>query len=476
MNVGFIRILLLAGWITLSVSSTWAQSVSYFRQDGGVAAGDHELPDDLSDSQSLVWRQPLAPGHSTPCLHGNSIFLTTYEEEYQRLSTVALRRDNGQVRWTRPLPVERIEEFHSVGSPAASSPACDEERVYVFFGSFGLVAYDHAGKRVWTHPMGPFQDEFGTSSSPIVADGKVILIEDHDIDSFVVAIDQKTGKEVWKSTREGFTRSYASPVLWEVDGRKLVVVAGALQLIAYDLSDGRPVWWVDGLSRIVDTTPAVVGNLLYLATWTPGGDVTRRISMEPFTEALEKFDQDSDNRITESELPEGPVLTRFFRMDLDQDGALDRQEWEKYSQVFELAQNVALSIRSGGHGNVTETHVNWIQRKGLPVVPSPVIYQDAMYMIKENGVVTCLDAATGNILRRQRIPGLGKYYASPVAGDGKVYVASERGVVSVLQVAKSMEVISSRDFKERIMATPVFDDGRIYLRTEAALYCFVSRK
>jgi outer membrane protein assembly factor BamB len=234
-------------------------------------------------------------------------------------------------------------------------------------------------------------------------------------------------------------------------------------------------WWVEGISRIVDCTPCYANGLVYLATWTPGGDDENRIRMEPFAEALMKYDQNSDQLLGEEELPEGEVRTRFYRMDINQDGYLDRREWEKYAQVFERAKNVALAVDPRGQGDLSNTGIVWQYRRSLPTVPSSVVYQDVFYMVKDGGIITSLDALTGEPLKQGRAAGPGNYYASLVAGDGKVYLCSERGVVTVLRVGRPWEILSSHDFGERIMATPTIRDGHIYLRTEKALYCFRKR-
>lgn len=408
-------------------------------------------------------------------MYGNSIFLTTYDAEKKELATVSLDRASGDLKWRQIAPAEEIELFHSVGSPASCTPACDGERLYVFFGSYGLLCYDLQGKLLWKKPMGPFQDEFGACSSPVVVDGKVILNQDHDINGFIIAIDAKSGETVWKKPREGFTRSYSSPVVWEHNGTKQLVVAGALQLTAYDIRTGERIWWIRKLSRIVDVTPVIVKDRLYIATWTPGGDQTGRISMGAFSDALKEFDKNKDGKIAKEELSPGAVLSRFFRIDLDQDGKLDRTEWEKHAKVFEQAQNVAISVKPGGQGDVTDTHVDWIYRRDLPTVPSPLVYEGVMYMVKDGGILSALDAKTGKLLRRGRLRGEGNYYASPVAGDGKVYLASERGVVTVLKAGGQWKTLSSFNFGERIMATPVITDGKIYLRTDIALYCFAKQ-
>jgi outer membrane protein assembly factor BamB len=324
--------------------------------------------------------------------------------------------------------------------------------------------------------MGPFQDEFGASSSPILAEGLLILNEDHDVNSFLIAIDQATGKTVWKTPRPDSTRSYATPVVWDDGDRKQVVVAGSLQLAGYDLATGKKQWWVNSLSRIVDPTPTMVDGLIYVATWTPGGDRTERIAMEPFSEALANMDKNNDGQIGKSELPPGsPVIPRFFRVDLDQDEKLNKLEWERHASVFARAQNGALAVQPGGQGDVTKKNVKWVYRRSLPTVPSSVVYQGVMYMVKDSGIITALDASDGKMLKQGRARGPGNYYASLCAGDGKVYLCSERGVITVLKAGRQWEILSSYDFGERIMATPVAAGRQLFIRTDEALYCFAKK-
>jgi outer membrane protein assembly factor BamB len=453
----------------VSVCLAAPHELSYFRYDGGTADDDQKLPDRLDES-TQKWRVPLASGHSTPCIYGEMLYLTTFDDG--RLATVALDRRTGQARWTQAAPTERIETYHVTSNPAAATPACDGERVYVFFGSYGLLCYDLDGNLGWSRELGPFQDEFGSASSPIIVDNKLIISADHDIDSFVMAVDRKTGKTLWKTDREGATRSYSTPVVLTLNGRKQIVVAGALQLAAYDADDGEKLWWVNGLARIVNPTPAKNGDLLYVATWSPGGDTDARIGMDPWPKALDRWDANHDDKLTREECNDPEVLDRFYRIDLDQDQKLDEAEWKKYARVFELAQNTLLAVHPGGSGDMTGRAVAWEYRKGLPYVPSPLVYRGVLYMVKNGGILTCLDAKSGRMLKQLRLPSNENYYASPVAGDGKVYLASEPGMVTVVNAGSASSTISSHDFGERTMATPAIADGEIYLRTETALYCF----
>ncbi len=453
-----------------------AQERSYFRKDQGVAQGNSVLPSDWSQDAKQLWRTPLPSGHSTPCVCGDSIFLTTFEPEKKELATVSIDKATGEIKWTQRVPTKTLEAFHATGSPATATPACDGHRVFSFFGSYGMLCYDFEGKLLWERRMGPFQDEFGACSSPILVDNKIILNEDHDLDSFLIAIDSLNGETIWKVQREDATRSYSTPVLLERNGKKEILVAGSLQLSAYDSDTGEKRWWYNGLSRIVDSTPIVSDGIIYIATWTPGGDPGERISMEAFPEALEKYDKNSDKMISKDELPTAsPVIDRFFRIDLNQDKQLEEDEWNRHAVVFDRAKNVAIALEPGTSGELTSRFVKWTHTRGLPTVPSSVVHDGVMTMVKDSGIVTLLDIATGEMLHQGRAAGRGNYYSSLVAGDGKVYMASESGVMTVFQAGREWKILSSYDFGERMMATPVISHGVFFVRTDAALYSFAKQ-
>jgi outer membrane protein assembly factor BamB len=365
-----------------------------------------------------------------------------------------------------------LESFHKVGSPASATPACDGERVYAFFGSFGLLCYQLDGTELWRYPMGPFQDEFGSGSSPLLVDGKVIVSQDHDIDSFVMAIDARTGKKIWRTSRPDAVRSYSSPALWVHEGHKEILVPGALQLTSYDVDTGSQRWWVNGLARIVIPLPVVSPETIYMASWSPGGDAGARLSLETWADALRKWDKNGNARLSQDEVTDPEVLTRFYRMDLDQNQQLDEAEWNRHASIFQRAQNAILAIRPDGQGDLTEKAIQWKYPRGAPYVSTPLLRNGILWMVKDGGIVTKLEAATGALVQQERLPGAGNYYASPVSADGKIYFASEQGVASVVADQRDWQVISSHDFKEKIYATPAVTDHRIIIRTESALYCF----
>jgi outer membrane protein assembly factor BamB len=477
LQAGFLRpmtLLLVLGTAAPAAlgSAAGARETTYFRSDAGVVVAAGALPGSFEAPETLRWRVPLDPGRSTPILHDGKIFLTTFRAETKQLATVAFDESSGRLLWRAPLVPERIEQTHPIGSPATATVACDGQRLFAFFGSAGLFCYDLEGHKLWEQRLGPFRDEYGAGSSPIVFDGKVILNQDHDIDSFVAAYDGATGRLLWKTARPDAVRSYSTPVVWTQDGRPEILVAGALQLAAYDPATGERLWWVNGLARIVIPTPVTSGPMIYMASWAPGGDPGQRLTLNPWPAALAKWDKNHDGKLSKEEIDDHEVLDRFNRMDLNQDGMLDQQEWEHHAVFFRRAQNAMLAIRPGGRGELAESAVIWKHGRGVPYVPTPLLHNGILWMVKDGGIVTKLDAATGHLLQEERVGGFGNYFASPIAGDGKVYFASDSGTVSVVAAEPEWRIISSHDFHEKIYATPAIQGDRLYLRTEQALYCF----
>ena len=450
----------------------WAQ----FRGPGGhaVAVGGKVLPVEIGQDQYVVWKTPLPVGHSSPIVHGDRIFLTGVKDK--KLFTIGLDRNSGKELWRTEAPSKTLEKIHAIGSHAQSTPVTDGAHVVALFGSTGLFCYDRDGKEQWRVPMGPFKTEFGAAASPLLVDGRVILNQDYDSDSVLAAYDVKTGRQIWKVDRSEFPVGYASPVIWEVAGKKQIVQAGTLQAVGYDFETGKEIWTVRGLARICNMTPTVgPDNILYLAGWGAGADPGDIIVVPPFDETLKKHDANQNGVIEAGEVPDGPIKERFPQFDRNRDGHIDRAEWEGMRSIFAAAKNRMIAIRPGGIGDITKTHVVWEQAKQLPYVPSPLVYNGLIFLAKNGGLVSTLDPKTGKSLKYDRIPAHGNYYSSPVGGDGKVYLVSQQGELTVISAQADWQVLHTADFGEAVFATPALVDGRIYLRTAGHLYCFGSR-
>jgi hypothetical protein len=214
-------------------------------------------------------------------------------------------------------------------------------------------------------------------------------------------------------------------------------------------------------------------NTLYLATWAPGADASDRVNLPSFAEVLAGRDKNKNGRIEAEEVRDvGAIHSRFPQFDRDKDGAISRQEYDSMRQIFAAAVNRVVAIKPGGAGDVTQSHVIWSQPRGIPYIPSPLYYNGNLYLIKNGGLLNCLDAATGKSLKLERVAGSGDYYSSPVAGDGKIYVISQKGDLSVIRAGSDWQLLHRAKFGEEVFATPALADGCIFLRTVGHLYCF----
>jgi outer membrane protein assembly factor BamB len=440
---------------------------------GGVAVGNQPLPAEIGPEQNVLWKTELPPGHSSPAIVGNRIFVTAVRDK-EHLETICLDRQTGKVVWRVEAPHKTLEQIHGIGSYAQPSPAADNERVVVLFGSSGLYCYDHGGQELWHKEMGPFNDEFGAAASPIIVGDRVILGQDHDTGSFLASYDKKTGEQLWRTDRSEFSRNYCTPFIWEVDGKQQIVMAGTLRVAGYDFESGRELWTVRGLSRVVCMTPAIgPDNSLIVAGWSAGGEPGERISLEPFADFMAQFDADKNGTLNEKECASSAALkTRFVQCDRDKSGEITKVEYDEFQNLFAKSQNSVLAIKPGGSGDVSDSHVLWRFEKFVPFCASPLYYDGRVFTVKDSGIFNCLDAATGEAHKTGRVTGTTNYYSSPVAGDGKVYLLSQRGTLSVVSAADQWQVLHSAEFGEEGYATPALVEGRIYLRTSGHLYCF----
>jgi outer membrane protein assembly factor BamB len=439
----------------------------------GIAPDDRPLPAEIGPGRNVVWTTELPPGHSSPVVVGDRVYLTGVRDKKQ-LVTIALDRATGKILWQKEAPATALEKVHQIGSHAQSSPATDGEHVVSLFGSFGLLCYDRDGKKLWDRPMGPFKNDFGAGSSPIIVGDWVILCQDHDQGSFLEALDKRTGKTVWRTDRSEFLRGYCTPVLWESGGKKQIVVAGTLRVVGYDFDTGKEVWTVRGIARTICATPALgTDGKLYITGYAAGGDEGARIEISPFDEIIKGLDKNANGKLEAEELPKGPVLERFTQFDTDKDGSISKAEYERFRTLFQKGQNVILAVRPGGTGDVSQSHVAWRNTKQVPFCASPLVVGNVVFAVKDGGFLMTLDAKDGKLIKRDRLGGgAGNYYASPVTGDGKVYFLSERGKLTVVSAAGEWEELASADFKEDGYATPAIVGGCIYLRTAGHLYCF----
>ena len=375
--------------------------------------------------------------------------------------------------WRREVPRPRKQKLHDSNSPASPSVATDGRNVYAFFTDFGLISYGSDGEERWRVPLGPFNNPFGLAASPILANGKVIQICDSETGSFAIAVDEKNGRTVWRVERPEMTRGFATPVLYQPESGALqVLVAGTNRFIAYDVETGKEVWWVHGLTWQMKPTPIIDGDTAYVLGWAGGADQGNQAAIPSFQEMLKTADVNHDAKLAKAELTDSRYQQDFEDSDLDGDGFLEEREWEKYRERRTLVNSV-MAVKAGGTGDMTGKSILWRYYKSLPNVPSPLLYRDVLYLMKEGGILTALDPATGSVLKQGRLKGaLDFYYSSPVGADGKIFTASQDGHVSVIRAGRDWEVLAVNDMDDEVYATPAPVDHRLYLRTKTALYCF----
>jgi outer membrane protein assembly factor BamB len=389
-----------------------AQDWSCWRGPGGNAVCDQfPLPRRWSLTENIRWKTSIpGVGFSSPILWKDRLLCTSALDGGERRSVHCLDRKTGKLLWSRTVRDQNPEPTSAMTGHAAATPVTDGRHVIAFFGNAGVVCYDLEGKLLWQRRLGEFEVELGLASSPVLYRDRVILVCDHDgdrftsFDSFLIALDLRTGKPLWKTERRGLRRSWSTPLLVPgAGGKQELVVSAQDALRGYDPDTGKPLWQVKGLTGWVAPSPVFGHGLIFAASGK-----------------------------------NGPVL----------------------------------AVRPGGRDDVTATRVAWRHPTGGPYVCSPLLYGDYLYVHNEQGILRCYQARTGKLLFKERLPG--KFTASAVAGDGKVYVTNEDGTTYVLKAGPNFEVLARNALKEYTLASPALVGGQIFLRTEKHLYCIAA--
>jgi outer membrane protein assembly factor BamB len=444
-----------------------------FRGPNGSGVNEaHGLPVEFGADKNMVWRVALPPGHSSPILVGDHIFLTAFEGD--KLLTISLDRASGKILWKREAPRTRVSKIDRRNSPASPSPATDGKNIYVFFGDVGLISYGFDGNQRWSTPLGPFNNVYGMGASPVVVDDKVVLVCDQSSGSFIAAFSLADGKERWRKPRPEALSGHSTPsIIKDANGKSLIVAPASFRMDVYAADTGEDVWWIHGLASEMKSVPVIEGDTIYINGYnTPENDPGKQVAIAPFEDVLKSNDKNGDGKISKDEAPDQRTKTYFPYIDLNGDGVLDAYEWKMFAAIMG-ATNSLLAVKIGGHGEMTATAVEWQFHKSIPQLPSVVLYRGVIYMINDSGVLTTLDAKTGEMLKQARLRSVSdKYFASPVASDGKIFFASQSGVVAVLKAGGDQEMLAANNLNEDIYSTPAIEDGRLYVRTVSYLYCF----
>jgi outer membrane protein assembly factor BamB len=430
-------------------------------------------PVEFGPGTNLLWKVELAEGLSSPCIWNDRIFLTTFEKG--KLETLCLERSDGKILWRKQAPAEKIEEVNPSSSPASATPATDGKSVYVYFGSYGVIAYDFDGAERWSKPLPMPVSLNGSGASPALMDGLVVINRDQEEGkSSLLAIDSGTGRTVWETARPEFGSSYSTPVLWRRGEDKEVVLAGCLRVVGYGLKDGKERWSAGGLEGVsVCPTPVFGDGHLYVASRSFGG-----ANLPSYAQTLSEMDKNNDRKIAREE-GKGLLASKqvFNAIDKNKDSSIHEEEWIAYTSVIARGEHGIFALRPPGTGDVTSTHVVWKQKRGVATVPSPLFYRGRVYLVQDGGRVTCYRAKTGEVLYEQeRIGADGQYFASPVAADGKIYLASTRGVVTVIEDGDTLKPLARSELGERIPATPAMADNALYVRTAKHVWAFGKRE
>ena len=476
-------------FVLFSLSSVFSQSNwPQFRGVGGLGISTEikKLPVKFNETKNMLWKCEVNDGLSSPCVWGDRIFLTGYANK--TLETYCIDKESGSIVWKKSIPVEKLTRKHQINSYATSTPATDGERIYIYFGLYGLLCYDFEGNEVWKREMEPPRIMYGPSASPILAGDYLIFINDSHDQSYIEAINPKTGETVWKTEREeSLSGSWSSPMYWKNNAVDEVVIYGIWWMTAYDLKDGSVRWSVPGLTDEPCITPVTGEGMVFTTSYNMNTN-PEVIGLPKFDELLKDYDKDGDGELTLEEVkPNRSILSRydadgegdhplwgFFRfLDVDKSGKITVEEWPKMvNWLNDFKQENALMAIKPSPEKGGEPEVVWKHNYGVPECPSPIYYKERIYMVKNGGMISCLVAKTGELKYQDRLQAGGPYYSSPVVGDGKIYVASRRGVVTVFEPGDDLNILAHNKLNEKIMATPAIVDGKIYVRTDKHLFAF----
>ncbi len=387
--------------------------------------GDGHSPDTgfplrWSATENVLWKAALpGPGNSTPIVTGSRVFVSCAGNSGHLRSLICFQRDTGARLWQQDVEYAGEEPSHPNNPYCSSSPVTDGERVIVWHGSAGVRAYDVDGTQLWSHDLGPFDHIWGNASSPVIYGDLVILNAGPGLHAFLVALDKRTGAEVWRRDLPGmasqkadeFCGSWSTPVVASIGGRDLLLVIVPLRLYALDPLTGHDIWYCDGLGPVSYASPL------------PSEDVI--IAMSGY---------------------HGP----------------------------------AIGVQPGGQGDVTATHRHWIHLDAPPQrVGSGVLVNGYAYILNEPGIAWCLEAVTGEVLWKHRLS-TGPSWSSMCYADGRLYVNNMEGTTFVLEPvnpdAPECTVLAKNELGEPMRASLAFSQGRIFLRTLERLYCVGNRE
>lgn len=473
-----ISYLLLAASLTVPCNRATCEDWPQFRGPNASGVSTSKgLPTQFSATDKVVWQTSLGDGIACPVVASGRV-VTTAMTGPKTFSVFAHNAATGKALWKKDFPTGELPRITSPNSHASSTPAADAKRVVVYFSTLGLLCFDAAtGAQLWQTklPKPAYLMDWGPGVSPILYKDQVFFCQDDDLSPYVAAFDATTGKQRWRTPRPDVLAGYAVPVLCTANGRTDLVIAGTGRMRGYDPATGKELWRCNTLLRTIMTTPVVKGDTIYIAVQSYG-DANRTLKFA----LLDWLDTNQDGKLIRDEVPD-EFKERFDASDKDKNGALEAGELDvafQHPTNQAGGGNIIQAIRGGGSGDVTKTHLLWnVNARSPSNLTSPLVVNNRLYVVKGGGLSSCYETSEGKPnWELERMKNLGDYYASPVYGDGKVYIAGKNGIVLVLAEGSKLEILSRNDMGEEILATPAIADGRLYIRTREKLYCIGERR
>jgi outer membrane protein assembly factor BamB len=455
----------------------------------GVSTAKSPLPAKFSSTENVKWSAKLGDGIGSPVVAAGRLFVTEMADE-KTVALVAFDAKSGKQLWRRTWATGELPEIHRTNSQAATTPAADAERVYFYYPTLGMFCLDAAtGENGWHRklPQPYFVFKWGAGMSPIIHGDLIIFLQDDDLSPALYAFDKKTGKLRWKDDRNDQCVNYSHPVIHSGPDGDELIVPGTGMVIGYDLANGKRKWHARVLLRNIKTTPVYRDGIVYISLQSSG------IAKQWIASIDQHETGNRDGKVTKDEIqgfvgkspvPEAFYKRTFDRGDLNKDGALEGPELDAAFlpagnaagarfDAAEAADEYVLAVKAGGKGDVTDTHLAWKHKtKHTDHVVSPIVVGERMLLVKSGGIATSFGTSDGKAIGGpKRIGNASGYFASPVSGDGKVFLAGDDGHVVVLKDSPDWEVLGSNDMGEAILATPAIADGRLFIRCRTALYC-----
>lgn len=378
------------------------------------------LPVKWSEQENVKWKTPIPhSGWSTPVVLEGQVWLTAATEDGKQFFGICVAADSGKILFNERLFYCETPEplGNKVNGYASPSPVIEPGRVYLHFGSYGTVCLDTRGfKVIWKREDLPCRHLRGPGSSPVLFQDLLILTMDGVDVQYLVALDKRTGKKVWKTDRttdwndlgpdgkpaaEGdFRKAYTTPIFIEAGGATQMISAGSKAAYAYDPVTGAEIWKVGNSGYSTAGRPIAGKGLVFIST--------------------------------------GFGKTEY------------------------------LAVRPDGRGDLTDSNVVWRTPRGVPKLPSPLLVDDLLFLLGDNGVMRCVKATTGDEVWQERI--LGECYASLIYADGRIYGFDQNGKTAVLRAGRSLEILATNSLDDGFMASPAVSGKALILRTKKSLY------